>query len=183
MNTGFIQLLWDSFLEYWRIGVLSFVMTYVPWMTPIKYAAISWMVLAAKIPRIIFLSATIWAVLGTMSLVILNRYASDRIWEKFAIKKRRRKEPWAVLKESYWRSTLKNRQDKLYQKLHIANDKTMSFVLTVLWTYSIIPDILVIRLTQKRIWVLLFFIATLLWKSITNFIIIYGTDSLMRFFS
>ncbi len=171
-----------AFLEYGWIAVLSFVMTYTPWLTPIKYAAISWLVLASKPPMLIFLYSTWWAVLWTMSLVFLHIFASDRIKKRLSIKKKRKWEHRLSMKESYGRTTLKNRQDKLFNHLHIVQKKRMLFLLTGLWTYSVIPDILVIWLTHKKLWTILFFTATVLGKSITNFLIVFGTDGVMKLF-
>lgn len=172
----------DTFLEYWWVSLLSYVMTYMPRLTPLKYAAISGMVIAGKEHWLIYFCATWWAVLWTMSLVFLNDHASSWIKKNITINKKRKGEHRISQKKRYWLDRIKHRQDILFQKLHIVNNRWMLFFLTFLWTYSVIPDILIIRFTKKKIGVFLFFVATVLGKSITNFLIVFWTEWVMRVF-
>jgi len=164
---------------------MSAALTYAPVFAPLKYAAISWAILSWYDPLLVFLASTWWATMWTMSLMVLNAY-TDILIEKY----KKAKEKWDTednildqKKKVSRREYFKKWKHDVYEKLQVVNNIPTLFGLTIVWTYTVIPDILVIRLTQYRIGTALFILATFVGKSVTNFAIVFGVDWLQTLFN
>ena len=170
--------------DYGWIVLMSWALTYAPVFAPLKYAAISWAILTWYDPILVFITATLWASLGTVSLMILNAYTNVLIQRYKEAKRKWDKEDHVL--ENRWelssRESFKQRKHDVYEKLQIVNNIPTLFGLTIVGVYTVIPDILIIKLTQHRIGVSLFLLATCIGKSVTNFVIVFGVDWLQNLF-
>ena len=162
-------------LDFGWLALMSATTTFIPWMVPLTYAAIAWLQLQQNSPHQIFLVTVVGAVVWTMLLWLGYTWCSWWILKHITIPDDRKEDhmPHTSTPSSSW---IKRKAKLLYQKLHIHSTPKVLFSLVVITALLPIPDLVVIMHVHKKMPILSFFVATVLWKALNYAPIIYGIE-------
>ncbi len=153
----------------------SALATFIPWLLPVTYAALIWAQTQGYDPTFICLISIWWAIIWTSTIRLLDTYFTKRVKKYIKIPLKRRKEHmWAKdAKDTWW---FKRKIKWLNEKLQVTEKKRVLFFLVIVTTYSIIPDILLIKYVRNKISFLVFLIAVTIWKSLIYIPVIYWIE-------
>lgn len=138
--------------------------TFVPWIIPLIYVTISWLLLTWMNPLFLAVIVTSWAVGWTTLLWFANTYIDKKLQHLY---------PKFSYDESH---RLGKKIIRIHKQLHIYTKKRILFFLVACTTWSAIPDILIIRTVRHKLPFPYFFWATLIWKFFVYTPFIYGIE-------
>ncbi len=168
-------------VKYYRLSLMSATTTFIPWMLPLTYWAIATLQLQNINPHLILFVTVLWAVSWTMILWFSYAWLWPKIKHYINLNKERTNEQ-DIKQHTQRKSRLKRKAHALHQKMHVLDKPHILFVTVFITTLLPIPDLAVILHVQKKMNILMFFLATTIGKILNYIPFIYGIEFAKIFF-